>query len=393
MNVNPKLHLQTPVGRFVGGSLTSPSMVDMHGKPRAKPQYFFMVAVRKDDPGIPELFTKTYHHAFAGYAQYPHIQDRMLTPRNPADPNAQRYLAIGWKGLQFAWKIDDGDAPRPDPSNPTAPPMPNPLTVGHWVFKFSSIFEPRVVNGQNQALNPADIKLGSFVDMAYNIEINGKTDHTAGLYMNPTFMRWLAYGQEIVKGPQPDQVFKGGVPTALPPGASHTPIAPAGAPGGPSAPMAPAHAPGMPPAAGGHLQPAPGYVPHAPGLAPGAGGYPSNPAGHATPPSLAPYNPAAGANVPGVMGNGANHAPAMPGTSSPPMNSETSSAYAAVAAPHGQYEPGNGYPAPGPAVPAAPDPANGAGSIPAGSSPVNASPSSPAYSPHPDFVSGGPQAA
>lgn len=384
MNIAPKLHLQTPVGRLVTGSLTTPSLTDMHGKPRAKPQFFYGIAVRKDDPALPELFGKTYQHAFAGYAQYPHIQDRMLTPRNPADPHGQRYIAIGWAGLQFAWKIEDGDAPKVDRNNPTVPAAPNPLTVGCWVFKFSSIYAPRVVNGQNQVLDANQVAMGSFVDVAYNIEVNGKTDHTAGIYANPTFLRWLAYGQEIVRGPQPDQVFKGGVPTALPPGASHTPIPPAGAPGGPAGVgqppagayaghMAPQHAApphtAYPPAAGGHLQQSPGAQSHASGVHQGAYGNQGAPGQHAAPPATQTHMAPAGTYVSGGVSVQQN----------PPTLPPVPDA-------------GNGgYPAGAPAVPAAPPSVPDAGSIPAGSSPVSASHSN--VSPHPDFVTGGPQAA
>jgi hypothetical protein len=407
MNANAKLHGNTPVGRLVEGSLTHPSTVDMYGKPRAKPEFFFGIAVRKDEPSLPGLFGQIYNHAHAGYQQHPYVQQRMLTPVNPHDPNAMRYISIGMKGIQFAWKIGDGDQPNDRG-------VLNPDAKGCWIWRFKSTYAPNTVDRNNVKIDPASIKLGAFVDVAFSTSVNGKVDHTAGLYMNPVFVRFIAFGQEIDKGISAEEAFRNAaVPAHLPPGASLTPIAPAGSPG-----MVPG-----------------GVAPGVPAMAGSAPHHPHGQAPHASSPAVSGQP---------VMGNGVSHAPATHQPASPSHGTmpATSSHPAPHAAQHGQYSGGqvaaNPTPAPSlPAVSAAPsamtaqpashlsspaavpspgattgispsDAGNGgqsvhapavqaaqvgalpAGSMPAGSLPVNASPTEQVpYSPHPGFVHGG----
>jgi hypothetical protein len=197
----------TPVARIIAGSTSKSFENDMSGKPRAKPQYFIAVAIRKDDASINGLLNDIFQFGMQSYSQYPHIQAR-----------AQMWLS---SGSQFAWKIEDGDHPKFAAKG---------HYKGHYVFKFTTTLGIRCIDRDNRPI-PADaIKAGYFVDVAFNVAPNMKIDHTAGLYMNPVFVRLLAYGEEIVGGPAPEKVFTAPAPTMLPPGATMTPQAPGGIP-------------------------------------------------------------------------------------------------------------------------------------------------------------------
>lgn len=262
----------TPVGRVIWGSLSELNTNNSDGKPEpdvSKHHYSFGLAILKNAPGLQELFGMFYQQAIAGY------------PNNPA--MAQRIgneWQSGFAGNQggFKFKIKDGDR------NEIKSGKPNPNAVGHYVIAFKSNFPIKCANTQNQEIDAKQVERGYFVDVAGSTLVNEKLDHTAGLYMNPNVVRLIAFGEKIMGGISIEDAFAGhAAPTQLPPGASATPVAPAG--GMPGFTPQGQALPGMPPQGGGAIMPGgPGTAqPMAPGGyaqpqgAP-AMGYPSNPA-------------------------------------------------------------------------------------------------------------------
>jgi hypothetical protein len=335
----PSYDFGLPPGRFIAGSLTEKQTKDMHGKPRDHPTIWFAVAVPKTAPGVDQVLAIIYNCGLNDYRQA------------PANVQAQIKLWLG--ATAFAWKIHDGD---------TAEKWKNREGAnGCWIFSFGTTFDIRCCDQNSVQMDPALIGLGDYIDVFASCSINGNTDGTAGVYLNPKGVRFVGYGQRITVGPSFQEMFANR-PVQLPPGASATPVAagPAGGmtsapgtlpppagyptPGQPAqhaAPQAPAHNGQMSPPPSASYPPAAGQpVMHTPpgGGVPGAS--PSSPqpgfAQHPTPP---------GASVPGVPA-GATPAPAAPGTGQP---GSQQTAYPSNVQPH------NGF-VNGPAAPPAPPP-------------------------------------
>lgn len=343
MSASRKIFITLPAGRIVAGSPTN-KQTEYQGKVKEKPTWFFAVAVPKTDPSINAILQQIMQFAWNAYQGHAGVQQAMQ---------------IGLAAEKFAWKIDDGD----DTEN-----RQKEGRAGHWIFKFSTTLgSPPCFDPNGQPMDPALIKCGHWVQVAANIDINEQTDHTAGIYVNPTGVSFVGYAPEIRSGPSYEQMFgTPGQPRQLPPGVSATPVG--AAPGVTSAPAAPGGGFGAAPPAGG----APGFgAPAAPQPpAPNAPGF------HGTPPAPnAPTGPGFATGAP--FGVGAPGAPGQPGPAAPgaalggapllPSTASPSEVSAQIAAQHGvQHYPGHRYnkqtnayepdPLPAPAAPAAPPP-------------------------------------
>lgn len=286
----PKINLVTPAGRLVSGSVTVALTKDDKGKLYDVPKYFFAIAVAKNHPQLPQLFQTLYNHACSEYSNVPDVLRR---------------IALGLaRNTGFSWKIDDGDLP----SSKTGKMREG--WAGCRVFKFTTQYVPQCVDVNNQFINGSIIERGMNIDVAFSAVRNPNTDHTAGLYMNPNFVRFLGDdGTRYSSGPTPDQAF-GAAGQAV---GSPTPLAPAGMTGGygASAPQ-PQGMPGIGYGGGAMTQPAPmgnGYAtPAAPGMPMGYGAplptltpAPQSPSMYAAPaPAMLQQFPA----TPPVTGNG-----------------------------------------------------------------------------------------
>ncbi len=198
-----KLDLCTPIGRLVGGNLHTRYEKDHQGNQKKNPNFYFAVAFDKNDPVIQQIIGQLYQYATAAYA---HNQSVIQ--------NIQASYQNGF-GPGFAWKIDDGDNPKFSGRDGYA---------GHYVIGFSQTLDFQVVNDQFALMDPKMVKLGYYVQVAFDVAANGNTDHTAGLYLNPRCVQFKAYGQEIYSGPTPQQLMQNAPQSQLPPGASATPI-------------------------------------------------------------------------------------------------------------------------------------------------------------------------
>lgn len=329
--------MNTSVGRYVGGSLTEKRTEDMDGRPIApeKQQFEIGVAYRKDDPKFPAVFQGIAGHAWQEFARDSSIQAKIGETAQYFPHQADAYQAHYRKSVLdgFSWKISDGD-------KPNRQGQVSEHTRGHWVMYFKSSFPIRCANQQNAEIPADQIKRGYFVDVSFTCAGNGEQGDRAGVYLNPAWVRMIAYGEEIRGGVSANDAFANApVPSQLPPGASAMPIAgnpaaiPTGAPAGgmPGLPPQGQGATGFPPQTGATGFPAPnaGAPAHAPTTAPSQA-FPGAPGQTAHNP--APGFPASAA--PGSVAPGA-----FPGGNAPSQTGFPSNVQ-----PHPTFANGPGYP-------------------------------------------------
>jgi hypothetical protein len=316
--------MNTSVGRFVGGSLTEKRETDMDDRPipADKQQYEIGIAFRKDDPKLPQVFNAIAGHAWQEFARDPAAQQKI--------GQAAQYFPAHPQVLDgFSWKISDGD-------KPNRKGQVSEHTRGHYVFYFKSSFPIRCANQQNAEIPADQIKRGYFVDVSFTCAGNGETGDRAGVYLNPQFVRLIAYGEEIRGGVSAAEAFANApVPTQLPPGASAMPVA-----GNP---------PAMPAAAPQAQQP----------------GFPGNGAPTGMSASMPPAGtPASGAPFPSNSGLPAQ-TPAFPSNTAPGFPSQPAPAVpstgAPAAFPGGNAPSPTGFPGNGQPVQPHPTFANGPG--------------------------------
>lgn len=155
-------------------------------------------------------------------------------------------------GVKFADKITDGDGlnqkgqPRAVEGNGYA---------GHWIVKYATRFAPSVHyhDGRQwvQMVDKTMLRLGDYVQISGSSSTNN-SQQSPGMHRNFNMVAYYGKGQEIIKGPDANQVFAApppgyvaptpGMVTAPPPGPGPAAIPPPAAP--PPAPVVPP----MPPA-------------------------------------------------------------------------------------------------------------------------------------------------
>jgi hypothetical protein len=296
--------MNTSVGRYIGGSLTEKRDTDMDDRPIPldKQQYEIGVAFRKDDPKLPHVFNGIAGHAWTEFARDPAAQQKIGQAAQYFPHQADQFKAHFGKDVLdgFSWKISDGD-------KPNRKGQVSEHTRGHYVFYFKSSFPIRCANQQNAEIPADQIKRGYFVDVSFTCAGNGETGDRAGVYLNPAFVRLIAFGEEIRGGVSAAEAFANApVPTQLPPGASAMPVAgnPAAMPTGAPQPGFPqTGAPtGMPVSSLPAGMPANGLPPSNNGLPAQTLAFPSNPAPQPGFPG-APMTPAPGASAAFPGGN------------------------------------------------------------------------------------------
>lgn len=247
--VYPKTLINIPPGRLISGDLVKLQTKDHLGAdlPADRHHIFFALAVPKltaqgqPDPDVQAVLGLIYNAALQGYHQQPAVL-----------PRVQQWLAA----VDFAWKIDDGDEVKAGRKTQW---KDREGGAGCYIFKFSTMFAPvKTCDKDNNSCDPNQINLGDYVDVRASVSINGLADRTAGIYMNPDAVRFLAFGQRISTGVSFEEAFAN-TPARIPPGGMLTP--PSGA--GPmllAPPAVHAAAPGMTP---------PPAVPNVPASVPG----------------------------------------------------------------------------------------------------------------------------
>lgn len=287
----------TPVGRLVQGDPFVPQTKDQQGNLRViksgpnvgqpAPQFFIAVAFPKMDPANPTATNAEFNAFYAQLDKVARAEWPSLFP-TPGGPCVNPL---------FTFKVKDGDGmDRNGKSNAGKEGF-----AGHWVVSFASAYAPKIVRPTSPGVwetltDHASVKRGYYVRVNGTISGND-SPNTPGLYVNLDMIELVAYGPEIVSGPDAATAFA--APAALPPGASAVPPAaspamPGATPGAPPAPLAvpgagatasPAASPvpASPPAYTGHMTPPlPGAstaaAPPPPVSAPPATGSPTSPA-------------------------------------------------------------------------------------------------------------------
>jgi len=199
----------TPAARLVQGSCFEEQTKDMDGNPllvksgpnmgQPRVSYYIGVAIPKTDAAWPALEAKIKAAAKAGF---PTLFDAVGNLVNPQ------------KG--FAFKIIDGD----DPLNAVKEGF-----SGHWILKFSNGFAPKVYTkgGAEIIVDPEMVKRGYYVRVAGSVKANGSMQQP-GVFLNFSMVELIAHGEEIISGPNAQEVF-GGTPASVPAGATAAPVA------------------------------------------------------------------------------------------------------------------------------------------------------------------------
>ena len=244
---NKPTQLLTPVGRLVQGDCFEPQTKDSDGNPllikngpnvgQPRVDYFMAIAIPKTDVGYNELWAKIHGEARASFPSLFDAQGACINPK-------------------FAFKVMDGDSQVPNTKG--AKPCDKVGFPGNWVVSFSGGFAPKcyiINNGAAQLItDPTMLKRGYFIRIAGSVKGNG-SNQQPGIFMNHSMVELVGYGEEIISGPNAEDVF--GAAAALPVGASATPLA--GTAMAAPAMAAPAMAaPGAGPAA--PVQPAPEFL-------------------------------------------------------------------------------------------------------------------------------------
>lgn len=276
-----------PPGRLIAGHVVEQNKTDYQNRPLTEDKWYryIGVAVRKDQLGgsvngqpvenVTALLTAMYQFGCMSVQQYPAVYAR-----------AQQFLAG-----DFSWKIKDGDLPNKEGKK-------SENAAGCFVFHMQTTLPIAACDSKNVTMDPAGIKRGYYVDVAGSMAWNNLSDNNAGVYMNPQIVRLLAFGPEIIGGPDAATAFAGVNVSNLPPGASAVPIG-----AGPSAGAPGAGLPGLPGVGGAAPAGLPGVgVPAAPmggatGLPGAMGGLPP---GTASPISGFHQGPGAGGLPPGI---------------------------------------------------------------------------------------------
>jgi hypothetical protein len=184
---------------------TKPSTKGYQGKVLETPSYYYAFAISKSDPTIAGILTEIMNHAWTSSALLPNALERIRQCDIYTPPPSIK----GQKAL-YAWKISDGDAPHRRGRDGQA---------GCWIFKFTTAFMVNYYNAANGQMTEADIraiKLGDYGRISFAVEINGRQDDQAGLFLNPHSIRIERSGERIIRGPDAETVFGAPIVSAMP---------------------------------------------------------------------------------------------------------------------------------------------------------------------------------
>lgn len=199
----------TGAGRVVQGDVYDPQTKDSVGKPLTcsdnitpRVQYFIALALPKSDPDTAAIVQEMTAAAQAAWPGGQTTQDGTVRGQDA-----------------FAWKFEDGDL-RPQLEG----------FAGCWILKLSDGFAPKVYDQQGNYTDEPIIKRGDYVSCVITYKSNTATANP-GMYLNWHAVQLIGYGQLIESGPDFSETFRGRT-TALPQGASATPVSPGSPPAG-----------------------------------------------------------------------------------------------------------------------------------------------------------------
>ncbi len=257
--MSTRRYFTSPVGRLLSGDVFTPNDKDFQGNKlkdregKDKVEYFVAIAFPKSDPLTEPMLDELRAAAHEGF---------------PA------MFANGAQPAKFAWKFVDGDSQVPSEVKGVKP-CDRDGYPGHMVVSFSTKFPVEAYDAQSPPVRILDenaIKRGYWVRVTGSVEANGSPVNS-GLFVSHSMVQLVYFGEVISSGPSASEAFAA-PPTAMPAGASTTPLAPSGGlPGG---------APSAPPA---------GAAPPAPSQSAPTGAAPAPTPGFGAPSTVAPAPP------------------------------------------------------------------------------------------------------
>jgi hypothetical protein len=201
--------IATPVGRYVGGNPFKGRTTDKKGKllvykdgtPRQS--FYVALAIPKTDPNVDIFIQQIKSVAASAFPQ----------------------LFPGGQCIKpdFAFKYTDGDSVLPNEDN--IRPRDRKGWPGCWIFHLTNSQAPKFFNGDAFPIagNPEEIKPGYFIRAYIGIKGNGESGKS-GVYLNLYSIQKIAIGEEIIFQSSGEEVFKNSPITALPAGASISPV-------------------------------------------------------------------------------------------------------------------------------------------------------------------------
>ncbi len=209
----------TGIGRIVQGDPFTAQTTNGKGEPlliksgvnAGKPtqKFWIKVAFSKNDPSFTAFWQGIVSEARRLMPQYFNPQGECIHPR-------------------FAWKCMDGDGVDSNGnSNATKEGFP-----GHWIIGFASNYAPKCYpkgkyDPAFQLTDPNSIKRGYYVRVSGTIGANIPADQTdvPGVFLNLSIVELMGFGQEIVSGPNAQEILGGAPPPVyIPQGMSETPL-------------------------------------------------------------------------------------------------------------------------------------------------------------------------
>lgn len=242
----------TPIGRIVQGNpLVENIQYDEKNQPKLNKQgqvvksWYLNVAFDKANPETIAMIEALYRQAATDYPTlFPYGYQAQANPGNPAAGQPPIH-AGGCIRSDFAYKIKDGDGFDANGK----PHAAKEGWKGCYILQIATYAgQPRVVcalNGNGAVTEVgsgsyAHIKCGDYVRVGIDVKSNGwqgDPQSKPGMYVNPTVIQVVGYGDLIQGGPDPDQVFA--QQTAyIPQGMQTAPTAGAPMPGSLPPPMA-----------------------------------------------------------------------------------------------------------------------------------------------------------
>lgn len=242
----------TPIGRIVQGNpLVENIQYDDKNQPKLNKQgqvvksWYLNVAFDKANPETIAMIEALYRQAATDYPTlFPYGYQAQANPGNPGAGQPPIH-AGGCIRSDFAYKIKDGDGFDANGK----PHAAKEGWKGCYILQIATYAgQPRVVcalNGNGAVTevgsgSHAHIKCGDYVRVGIDVKSNGwqgDPQSKPGMYVNPTVIQVVGYGDLIQGGPDPDQVFA--QQTAyIPQGMQTAPTAGAPMPGSLPPPMA-----------------------------------------------------------------------------------------------------------------------------------------------------------
>ena len=197
-----------PVGRMIGGSVyRAQPELDNFKKPKLnadgtpKTAFNFGVAIAKQ--GEQHWSQTPWGAQVFGVGAAAHPQHH----RSPS----------------YAWKIVDGDSTTPNKAGRI--PSEQEGYKGHWIVWFKQSWAPKLVTdkGNVQLIEPDQIMPGYYVEVFGSVVGNGASP-SPGVYLNPQAVNRVAFGEKLATASVDTSSVGFGASTALPAGASATPI-------------------------------------------------------------------------------------------------------------------------------------------------------------------------